>query len=85
MKDRSELVGIRKVETELDGMHLKKMLQNEGIECQLFSFHDRMFDGISQTWAKGDWGELRVFKEDKERALKILEDYDKSKPESSDS
>lgn len=82
MKDNSEVVGIKRVATELDGIHLKKLLNDEGIDCVLFSFHDTAFDGISQTWAEGDWGELRVFTEDKDKALKILEEYEKSKPES---
>ena len=82
MKNDSDLVGIRKVESELEGLHLKALLDSEGVDCQLFSFHDTMFDGISQTWAEGDWGELRVFKEDEVRALQILTEYDASKPES---
>lgn len=81
MKENSDVVGIRRVVTELDGLHLKKLLDDEGIDCILFSFHDTAFDGISQNWSKGDWGELRVFKEDEVRALYILGEYDKSKPE----
>jgi hypothetical protein len=84
MKNDSDLIGIRKVETELEGLHLKELLTNEGIDCELFSFHDTMFDGISQNWAEGEWGELRVFKKDKSKALKILEEYDNSRPDSTE-
>ena len=81
MKDDRDVVGIKRVETELEGMHLKKLLNNEGIDCELFSFHDTALDGISQNWSEGDWGELRVFKEDKDRAEKILNEYNSSSPE----
>ena len=84
MKENSEIVGIKRVGTELEGIHLKKLLNDEGIDCMLFSFHDTAFDGISQAWAEGDWGELRVFKKDEEKALKTLKEYEESKPESAE-
>ena len=81
MRDDSDLVGIKRVETELEGLHLRDVLINEGVECELFSFHDSALDGISQNWAEGNWGELRVFEEDKGKAEKILEEFEKSQLE----
>ena len=82
MREDSDLVGIKKVLTELDGLHLQEVLNNEGVECALFSFHDTAYDGISQSWGEGSWGELRVFQEDEERARRILAEYEKSRPDS---
>ena len=82
MREKSDLVAIKKVETELEGLHLRDILKNEGVDCELFSFHDTALDGISQNWSEGDWGELRVFQEDEQRALHILEEYEKSQPQS---
>ena len=82
MREKSDLVGIRKVQTEMEGLLLTEVLNGAGIECQLFSFHDTVFDGISQNWAEGSWGEIRVFEEDKERAAELLDEYEKSQPDS---
>lgn len=82
MHENSDVVGIKKVLTEMEGLHLKKVLNKEGIDCELFSFHDTALDGISQTWSEGDWGELRVFTEDRDRAMTILEEYEESGPDS---
>ena len=82
MHEDSDLIGIKRVETELEGLHLRDLLISEGVECELFSFHDTALDGISQNWSEGDWGELRVFQEDEEKARRILEEFEKSQPES---
>ena len=81
MREESNLVGIKRVLTELEGLHLRDVLINEGVECELFSFHDSALDGISQNWAEGDWGELRVFEEDRAKASKILEEFERSQLE----
>jgi len=82
MRENSKLVGIKKVETELEGIHLRDLLKNQGVDCELFSFHDTALDGISQNWSEGDWGELRVFQEDEQRARQILDEFEKSTPDS---
>ena len=82
MRENSDLVVIKKVETELDGLHLRDVLKSEGVDCELFSFHDTALDGISQNWSEGNWGELRVFQEDEQKAIKILDEYEKSQPDS---
>ena len=38
MKENSDVVGIKRVETELDGIHLKKLLNDEGIDLHSFLF-----------------------------------------------
>ena len=81
MREGSDLVTVKKVLDEMEGIRLKAFLENGGIECQLFSFHDSMLDGISQSWREGYWGEIRVFEEDLERAKEILADMERSKPE----
>ena len=84
MREDSDLVRVKRVPTELEGLHLKGVLNREGVECELFSYHDTALDGISQNWAEGDWGELKVFEEDRDKAIEILREFEKSRPASGD-
>jgi len=76
--DQAELVTAKKVLEETEAIRIKAFLEGSGIQCQIVSYHDSWFDGISQDPGEEHWGEIRVLARDLERARAIIADIESS-------
>lgn len=75
MEKDEKLVTLKKVDTEVGAIGLRDLLKSQGIESCIISYHDTMFDGISQNWMEGMWGEVQVLQHELESAEKILSEF----------
>ena len=64
---------VHEVESELEGQIIEDLLKQAGIAAMVSTTHDSAFDGM-ETTAKG-WGKVIVLAEDREAALKVINDY----------
>ena len=78
MTEQNDLVIATKVLEQTEAIRLKAFLEGEGINCEIASYHDSSFDGISQDPSEEHWGEIRVFARDLERAQRIIADIESS-------
>jgi hypothetical protein len=78
----TELVTVKKVLEETEAIRLQAFLEGEGIRCEIVSYHDSSFDGISQSWREGHWGEIRVLARDLTRARAVIADIESSQDKS---
>lgn len=76
MDNRKKVVLLKKVLDEIEAIRIRDFLAGAGIEAQVVSFHDRALDGISQIWSEGWWGEIRVFKDDLDKARAVIADLE---------
>jgi hypothetical protein len=74
----NDLVIAKKVLEQTEAIRLQSFLESEGISCEIVSYHDSLFDGISQDPSEGHWGEIRVFARDLERAQRVIADIESS-------
>jgi hypothetical protein len=74
----TELVTVKKVLEQTEAIQLQAFLQGEGIACEIVSYHEGLFEGISQDWGDEHWGEIRVLARDLERAQRIIADIESS-------
>jgi hypothetical protein len=79
--DPTDLVAAKKVLEETEAIRLKAFLESEGISCDIVSYHDSWFDGISQDPGDEHWGEVRVLARDLQRAQAIIADIESSEIE----
>ena len=76
MEKDERLSTLKKVATEIEGISLCDFLKMNGVEACIISYHDSMFDGISQTWVEGWWGEVQVLQHNLEKAQQTLAEYE---------
>ena len=73
--DYVELVELKKVSDEVEGVMMKGVLENSGIRVILRAAKIPWYNGIASTWSTYYWGKLLVAKEELELSRKILDDY----------
>ena len=73
MGKEEKTVAVYEVESELEGQIFEDLLQEAGIPAMVSTTRDSAFDGI-ETSGRG-WGKVIVLVEDREGALKIIDDY----------
>ncbi|MBN1917170.1 MAG: DUF2007 domain-containing protein [Verrucomicrobia bacterium] len=78
MSEPTDLVTAKKVLEETEAIRLQSFLESEGINCEIVSYHDSLFDGISQDPSEEHWGEIRVLARDLERAQRVIADIESS-------
>ena len=76
MEKDEKLVTLKRVETEIDAISLRDYLKMQGIEACIICYHDTMFDGISQNWVEGMWGEVQVLQHNLSGAETALEQFE---------
>jgi hypothetical protein len=76
--DPTELVTAKKVLEQTEAIRLQAFLEGEGIRCEIVSYHEGLFEGISQDWTDEHWGEIRVLARDLERARAVIADIESS-------
>ena len=76
MEKDEKLVTLKRVETEIDAISLMDYLKMQGIEACIIGYHDTMFDGISQNWVEGMWGEVQVLQHNLSGAETALEQFE---------
>ena len=81
MTEPTDLVTAKKVLGQTEAIRLQSFLDSEGIGCEIVSYHDSSFDGISQDPAEEHWGEVRVLARDLERAQRVIADIESSASE----
>ena len=75
------LITLKKVESEIDAISLRDYLKIDGIEAAILTYHDTMFDGISQDWMEGLWGEVQVLEHELEHAEGVLKTFEEQRKE----
>ena len=70
----NDLMSIWKAENEAQGILLRKILKEEGIQSELRSDQIPWMDGIMQA-TRGYWGEIMVLQSDAQRATEAIETY----------
>ena len=73
MGKEEKTVVIHDVESELEGQIFEDLLQEAGIPAMVSTTRDAAFDGMEAA-GKG-WGKVIVLVEDREAALRIIEEY----------
>ena len=73
MGKEEKTVVIHDVESELEGQIFEDLLQEAGIPAMVSTTRDSAFDGM-ETAGKV-WGKVIVLVEDREAALRIIEEY----------
>ncbi|MDP8215483.1 MAG: hypothetical protein P9M10_09875 [Candidatus Euphemobacter frigidus] len=79
-----KLISIWKIENEALGLLLMKVLEIEGIPCELRSEQIPWMDGIMKA-ARGYWGGLMVLDRDAVKAREIIKSYLEEKDTESES
>jgi hypothetical protein len=74
----TDLVTAKRVLEQTEAIRLRSFLESEGIGCEIVSYHDSSFDGISQDPFEEHWGEIRVLARDLERAQRVIADIESS-------
>lgn len=73
MKEDQKLISVGHFESEFDAQQAKECLQEAGIHAVVFGTSLAGASGLAVT-GRNDYIDLRVFEEDEQRALEILED-----------
>ena len=76
MEKDERLITLKKVLTEVDAISLRDFLIHNGVEACIISYYDSTFDGISQNWGKGWWGEIQVLQHNSEKAEQLLSEFE---------
>ena len=72
------MISIWKIEDEALGLLLMKVLEDEGIPCELRSDQIPWMDGIMKA-TRGYWGELMALERDAVKTREIIKSYLKEK------
>lgn len=64
---------------EPEALVLKALLNQNGIDAYIVSFHDTAYNGLFQT--QYGWGVIRVAETDYPKALKIVQEWKGSAPD----
>jgi hypothetical protein len=67
----NQLASIWRIEEESLGLLLQKVLEEEGISCELKSEQIPWMDGIMKA-SRGYWGDLMVLEKDTEQAGRVI-------------
>lgn len=73
-------VPIYKLSNIAEAETLKALLEDNGIDCLVHSFHDTAYDGIWQ--AQKGWGILKVMAKDQAKAERLIDEFLKARAES---
>jgi hypothetical protein len=79
MEKDEKLITLKRIENEIDAISLRDYLKMQGIEACIIVYHDTMFDGISQDWGEGMWGEVQVLQHNLTQANSALEQFEADK------
>lgn len=66
-------------ENEVEANVIKSLLDENGINAEINSYHDTAYDGLYQ--AQYGWGVIRVAEEDFEKAKQIVEEWHNASPD----
>jgi hypothetical protein len=74
--DRRDTAKLASVSNPVEAQVLESLLADEGIPCEVRTWHSHAYDGIFEP--QRGYAELRVFKDDLERARVVLADFQQS-------
>ena len=73
--DYIEMVELRRVQNEVEGVMMKGILEDAGIDVILRAAKIPGYDSIANSWSVDYWGILLVPKKDLEASREMLDDY----------
>lgn len=68
-----------KPENDAEANAIKAILDEQGIDAKIHSFHDTAYDGLFQS--QFGWGIIRVSENDFEEAQRIVQEWKSASPE----
>ncbi|MDY6822351.1 MAG: DUF2007 domain-containing protein [Thermodesulfobacteriota bacterium] len=68
-----------KPENQAEASVIKSVLEENGIQAEIQSFHDTAYDGLFQS--QYGWGVIRVADEDYADAKRIIEEWQNAAPD----